>query len=445
MKIRFDRRHRGSASVLVITLLLASILGITLGSYLYWVRTQNLLVAESQAWNSALALAEAGIEEGMAQINVAAGTDSAANYVPSVLTNFGSLGAQSPGVYGPRSNTLVLGSYSVTIQPPANPSVTIGPTITAIGHTQVPLVSKPIARTVQVTTSIKPLLANTITSLSNVTFKGSGLTIDSYDSTDPNHSTNGYYNAATRKAGGDVASLYGVIGLQNASVYGHLETAPGGTYTINNGTVGDLAWTGPGIKPGWWLQDFNMDIPDIQPPYTSGIAPPSGSGTNDWNLGNGNFYVGGDFTINNNQTLYVSGNATLYVTGNFTMKNNTGCYISIAPGASLKLYLGSATGAAVSGNFGMVNTAGNDTTFQLYGLPTLTSLTWNGNAAFLGVVYAPEASFSLGGGGSSDYDFQGAITVQSINMNGHFNLHYDENLKRLGPASGFSVSSWREL
>jgi hypothetical protein len=30
-------------------------------------------------------------------------------------------------------------------------------------------------------------------------------------------------------------------------------------------------------------------------------------------------------------------------------------------------------------------------------------------------------------------------------MNGHFNFHFDENLKRRGPMSGFQMKSWREL
>src|SRR5438046_3040051 len=106
MKTHFDRGRESAASILVVTLLFASILGITLGSYLYWVRTQNLLVAESQSWNGALALAEAGIEEGMAQINVNVGTADptvVTNYATSAKkgSNFGPLGQDSPGVYGP--------------------------------------------------------------------------------------------------------------------------------------------------------------------------------------------------------------------------------------------------------------------------------------------------------------------------------------------------------
>src|SRR2546426_9816687 len=98
---RNSRNRQKAGGVLVITLLLASILGLTLGSYLYWVRTQNLLVAESQQWNSALALAESGIEEGMAQINVNVGASDptiVANYAPSAVANFGAL---SGGAYGP--------------------------------------------------------------------------------------------------------------------------------------------------------------------------------------------------------------------------------------------------------------------------------------------------------------------------------------------------------
>src|SRR5438094_3610247 len=147
-------RHRTSGGVLIITVLLASILGLTLGSYLYWVRTQNLLVAESQTWNSALALAEAGIEEGMAQINVNVGTADptvVSNYAPSAVANFGPL---SGGAYGPKTNsTLSSGSYSVIITPPPQGSdPTNGPTITGAGYTTLPLIGRPIARKVQVTT-----------------------------------------------------------------------------------------------------------------------------------------------------------------------------------------------------------------------------------------------------------------------------------------------------
>lgn len=273
-----------------------------------------------------------------------------------------------------------------------------------------------------------PLFMGALVTKSNVTFNGSGWLIDSYDSSDPLHSTNGLYYAPWHLAGGDVASLYGVIGVENATIYGHLEMGPNGSYTINNGQVGDLTWTGPGIEPGWVVYDFNTCVPEIQPPYGSvGSITPSSSG-NVYTLGSGNYYVSGDFVLRNNETLYVAGDTKFYVTGNFNMNNNA--MITNAPDASLKLYIGSPTGTAVSASLGVVNVIGIDSTFQVYGMQTLKQITWSGNTAFLGVVYAPEASLKLGGGGSIIYDYQGALTVQSLSLNGHFSIHYDEYLRR---------------
>lgn len=439
MKIRFPRNLKESASVLVLTLILAVILGTTLGSYLLLVRTQTVLGTESQAWNSALTLAEAGIEEGMAQINVSYGyVMNPTNYFESIATNWGALAG---GVYS-KSNTLITGSYATGVLP-TNP----GPTITATGYTTVPLIGRSIARVVQVTTAPSPAFANGIAALSGINTRGSKLTIDSYDSADPAHSTNGMYNAATRKAGGDVGNLTGNANIQNASIYGHLKIGPTATYGINNGSVGDLNWTGPGIESGWLSTDFNIEPGDVVAPYPSGFPVPvnKNNPTNTYPLTPGNYYVNGDFVMSQNETMVVSGNVKLYVTGNFNMKSQNACTIDILPGATLTLYVGTADGPAVTASLTQVNLTGNAANFSYYGLPSNTSLTWVGNNTFVGTVYAPEADLTCGGGGSNTYDYQGSCLVKTITLNGKFNFHFDENLKRSGPINGFAVMSWREM
>src|SRR4029079_4814936 len=124
-------------------------------------------------------------------------------------------------------------------------------------------------------------------------------------------------------------------------------------------------------------------------------------GTNTYVLSTGDYYVDSDFVINNNETLYVQGNARLYVTGNMTMKAANGSFITIAPGASLKLYVGTPSGPAVSTALTMVNNTGTASTFQYVGLPSNTSMTWSGNAIYIGTVYAPQANFTASGGGST--------------------------------------------
>ena len=181
-------------------------------------------------------------------------------------------------------------------------------------------------------------------------------------------------------------------------------------------------------------------------PFSIG-APvvPVNIGTNTYILGSGDYSVIGDLVLQNNETMFINGNTRLYVTGNFTMKNASGTFLSIVPGGSLKVYIGTPGGAAVAGTFTQVNNTGFAGAFQVFGLKSLTSLTWNGNTAFVGTIYAPYADYSMGGGGSTDFDFQGAATVRSVSLNGHFNFHYDQNLARNQKEAGFAVISWREL
>jgi hypothetical protein len=64
---------------------------------------------------------------------------------------------------------------------------------------------------------------------------------------------------------------------------------------------------------------------------------------------------------------------------------------------------------------------------------------------FAGVVYAPNADVSMGGGGNNTYDFVGSVVAQSLGLNGRFNIHYDENLMRIGPNRGYLVTNWLEI
>ena len=124
--------------------------------------------------------------------------------------------------------------------------------------------------------------------------------------------------------------------------------------------------------------------------------------------------------------------ANFYVSGNFNAQNNS--TILITPGASLRLYVGSTSGSAVAATFGIVNSFGNAFNFQMFGLPTCTSVTITGGNVYLGTFYAPKAELtSFGGGTGSSVDCQGAFAVQSISMNGHSSFHFDQNLKRNGP------------
>lgn len=103
---------------------------------------------------------------------------------------------------------------------------------------------------------------------------------------------------------------------------------------------------------------------------------------------------------------------------------------------SLILYAGTLNGSGdtlTNGWNGNINYPGVARNFQIYGLPSLTSITYEGNATVVGTIYAPEATVSGGVNGASVIDTSGAIVANQINCTGHWNFHYDQSLATNGP------------
>lgn len=276
-----------------------------------------------------------------------------------------------------------------------------------------------------------PIFAGAITAKLDVNLNGNNIRIDSYDSTDPAHDNPLDPNEI--KAGGDVASGSGYLSIANANIHGKLLTGPNGSYAFGpSGFAGPIGWTGPGLySSAWYRDDFRFAIPDTTAPFNSGFTP-AGAGTNYWILSPGNYYVNNDVNLSAKTVLVVGGVASLYVTGSFSMSSTS--EIKIEPGARLRVFVGRGSGPSVSASLTKVSTADNSAAnFQYYGLPSNTSVTWSGNGNFRGTICAPQATVSMGGGGTNVYDFWGACVVNAITMNGHFGFHFDENLKVNGP------------
>ena len=66
MNLRIHRRTGGS--VLLAAMLTVTVVGLALGSYLWLVAHQNLSTMRSLAWNSAIPVVEAGVEEALTQL-----------------------------------------------------------------------------------------------------------------------------------------------------------------------------------------------------------------------------------------------------------------------------------------------------------------------------------------------------------------------------------------
>ncbi len=426
-------------SALIVSVVITGIIGFSLAGYLDYAKAQNRSVMRSLAWNSTVAVLEAGIEEALAQINAAVlGTEDE-------RSRYGRNGwdrDDSAGVYR-RTRSLESGYYTVSF------TTTKPPTITATGYAKVPLTSSSVLnRTVVCTTTSDFLFTKGIVAKGVIDMNGNNVQTDSFDSAT---ATGGVYSAGAAKSGGDVATNAGVANALNvgqADIYGHGATGPGGSISVGaNGGVGERAWVLANqgkMQPGWTTSDMNVSFPDVSAPFSGGYSTPAGGtvGTTAYTyvLNSGNYQLS-SVSLSGTSKVYVSGAAVWYVTGNFSMSGQS--QIILATGASLKLFV---AGASTSlGGKGVVNNSGKADNFSYWGLPTNTSLSMSGNAAFIGTIYAPSAAFTLAGGGNTTTDFIGASVTGSVRMLGHFNFHYDELLGRQGASRGYIVNSWNEI
>jgi len=426
VKTRLQNSRKEQGTILMVSLFISFLFGMFLYSYLNSVQDQKRTIARSHAWNSALTLAEGGVEEALAQLNPGAPQ-------PVIDRTANGWGAASGGLYGPVSRTLSSGSYSVVYTTDTNP------VIYATGYVTIPTLSATLTRVLRVGTSTAPLFSVAMGSRNGIDLKGNGINTDSFNSALAALSTGGKFDPSKTSTNGDIASIAGLVNVGNANVSGSLNLGPTATDTISKN----------GFVQGGVSQDFNVEFEDVVLPQNSSSwvpAVPLASPT----VINGISYQyvfsgkGGDYTINNlSSSIYVASNTAvrLLLTGTAKPSNlevdgsgvNSGKLTIYMDGPSFTL----GGSVAVDG--------GSAANLNYYGTTNNTSVSLTGNASFTGTIYAPEADIKLGGGGNSTYDFVGSIIGNTVTMNGHFDFHFDENLLAAGPSRGFVATSWREL
>lgn len=287
-------------SVLLVTLVITGVLGITLASYLTMIGTQHRSVMRSQTWNASVPIAEAGIEEAMVHLN----KNCLENDINPQPVNWNADGwlTVSNGVQMTRN--LGENKYIVTIvtSPPysqSKPAILSEGYVPALFSTRLSSVffaaagveaqqtpqAQYVGRKIRVKTAKDGLMIGAMVAKKYIDFNGNGVQTDSYDSTDPAYSTDGRYDPSKRKDNGDVAVNYSIINgsldVGNANILGSVAVGPGGTISIGpNGVVGDMEWhkSHQGIQPGRSRDDMNVSFPDVSVPFTGGYSEPTGTG-----------------------------------------------------------------------------------------------------------------------------------------------------------------------
>jgi hypothetical protein len=452
MKTNCLQQNREQASVMLMGLMVAGIIGVTLASFLVLTQTQNASVFRSQSWNTAISVTEAGIEEGMALINKYAGSSGTASAWTNNVTGDGWT-AMAGNVYYLRrfvgSNHFDVYITNQNNHPTIQSIGTVNGVSTLMGATPTTAI-----RGVVVTTGGSSRFSGALLVKKGITLTGT-ITIDSFDSRNPLYSTAGFYDPVKYKDGGDIATietnvLAAISGSGTPQIYGHAATGPNSTVTTTGtASIGSTNWVNggnSGVQPGWSRNDVNVVIPDATLPNTSLWSSMPGSltygGTNyDIYVPSGN-YKSDSINMSGQNSMAVSGTVNLYLSDGISMSGQS--FIYIAPYSSLTVYVG---GSVSMAGQGLVNGTLNATNFTLIGLPSSTSISYSGNSDFVGTIYAPQANFSMTGGGSQLVNFVGAAVANEANINGHYSFHYDESLgaTQYGGCWAYFVSSWKEL
>jgi hypothetical protein len=450
------QKSQKAANVLIVTLIVTALVGFTLASYLTLVKSQNLTTMRSQAWNATIPVIEAGIEEALAHLNEN-GTNrldidgwTRNGNVYWMRRSFGTdfYFVTITNWFGPLSGRPLIESRGY-VQRPVQVVSRSDILLATIGNTSS---SSPgyLVRGVRVVARRDALFAKGMVAKGKIDMNGNDVDTDSFDSTDPNASTGGHYDVTKHKDNGHIATNLGLTNsvlVGNANVRGRVSTGPGGSISVgSNGSVGSAAWHdagNTGIQPGSTSDDMNVDFPDVDTPSSGGWTPGPGlvNGTNyNYVLGDGN-YIMSSLTMKGSAKMIATGDAILYVPGNISVSGNA--FIVVAPDASLQIYCAGAS-ASIGGN-GVFNLGGFATNFAYYGLPSNTAVDFGGNGEFIGTIYAPNADFTLNGGGANGIDFVGASISKTVTMNGKFNFHYDEALDKYGPTGRFVITTWNEM
>lgn len=425
MKPTFGPRRFRQGSLLLITVVVLALVSIAVAYTLQQLQSQTRLSARAQSWNWSIALAEAGVEEGLAH--------SRLNY-----TNMISQGWKFTDGVHVRQRQLGSDFFSVSIRTNASPGPRFTNQITSGGCMNLPFADTFICRTVAVNlvrTHFSPigLLAR-----DGVTMKGNPTIIDSYDSRDPSQSTGGSYDIVKRQARARIGCVKSVFDLGNGNIYGKIVEGPG-VLSVSSGpnlSVGSLAWLGAGTKgfeAGSVIIDNTLAAPDNAAPFASAPTPPkltSGSTNYAAVLDNGNYMVDGNFS----GKMLVRGNACLYVKTNVTITASD--FITFAPGASLRLFVGGTTVTIDSVRM----TPGTGTFFGLYGLPSVTSVTVATGPGSPCAINAPSAPFVLSG----SQQYYGTVVCSTFTSGGTPSFHYDDALGAIAAAPQFEILSWAE-
>jgi len=426
-------KTKGSA--LVGAIMLTLIAGTVVGGYFSTALVEYKSSNRTLYLQSAMNLAESGLEEAMLAINTdevgswtAAGADGYFKDIDGIALAEGRVGRVRVYVEDFSSMPIIVSEGRIT---DAN--------------------GREFFKQLRVDLRTRSLFANGLTAKESVTFSGNNVQVDAYDS------RNGIYDPLTNRIDeGSVASVsveVDSVSVSNGDIWGYASTGGAPPGVGPNGTIrGEDTPPGVDVDPDRVATDFTADFPSSEPPTSLTVDHTSLNVNNSTVIGTPGtqevYHIGG-LSMGGNKSLTIANDSdvVVIVDNDFSMTGNSS--LTIADGATLELHVAGDLNLAGNGvaNLDASGHAKPPQTFQVFGTApdgSSQSLAISGNGRLSSVVYAPNGAVSMNGGGNNGEVF-GAVVGNTITLNGNSRFHYDLALREFGSDGRFQIDFWREL
>jgi len=466
---RSPRCPRSRGSVLIVSLILCAVIGISLASYLQLGRTGLEVSNRALYSNAAMNLAENGLEEAMYAINKTVANSSYSwsgngwTTASPVPTGDARRKLPASGTYTfAQGATGLVRVYVFGYAGTAPRAMARGTVTLANGAT--------IEKWVEVQLRKTSKFANGLVAKDSIRFSGNNATVDSWHSKKNDDGTlRGSpvpYSDAVKHDKGSVGSIsvsVDAVLVQNADIWGYASTGGAQPSVGSQGRVGPWGTPLGTIDQSRVSTDFTASFDPVDPPGTTGYTDITNITDNmtlpragDAVAADGKYY----YTIGkidfNNKVLAIqkktvgSPAVTVVITlTDTTTSINVGGgsgAINIQSGSQLELYAPGDIKIAGQGVMNGGTTAGTANlpeALQIWGTKTsgVQSIEIAGNGVLSGVVYAPQGSVKINGNG----DVCGSVVANDITVVGNALFHYDESLGDFGGNNPYRVSLWREI
>lgn len=429
MKTSFSNQ-RGSAllSAIIFMIVLSSVCG----SYLLLTTGELRRAHETALRNSLMSVAEAGAEEAVRAIN----NESWADWT-----------ADASGAYTKVIKEITIGDKPTIVRLRVENWNTLKPVLYTDATAETAN-GKTLRRQLRIDLQRRTPFDNGLVARDTIVLNGNNFTVDAFDS---RLSPDGTWYDWLSQALGSVGSIsieLDAVNIGNANIFGFIAT--GGEmpdFGPNGRLWGEDTPDDVKIDQSRIALDFRADFPLPEVPGMSG-ALTSYTDNTMGTYGTEAFpekYVLDSLSVGSNKSLDIVGPTVIHVTGGVDIKGS----INIAENAILIMYVDG--DFSIGGNAdGVVNKTGYAKNVRIYGTSKTEggqSFTLRGNGGLTGVIYAPNASLTLNGGGNAGY-FTGAAVAYKIRINGGssaYMFHYDLALKELLTEKRVRMTMWQEI